>query len=113
MMATLIGWTQAESLAWDGERLEETTDVSPVVWNRSGSPQWCWALRCWKRTVCKSFVDSTDVVPVAASPRCSIEITINHVNLLTNHDGTDCEDELFGNTPFVGVDIAYKKETAP
>ena len=29
-----------------------------------------------------------------------------HVNLLTNHDGTDCEGELFGNTPFFGVDLA-------
>ena len=25
----------------------------------------------------------------------------NQVNLLTNHDGTDCEDEHFRNTPFL------------
>ena len=57
----------------------------------------------------KSFVDSTDVIPLAASSCCCIEITCNHVNLLTNHDGTDGEDELLGNTPFFGVDIAYMK----
>ena len=50
--------------------------------------------------VCKSFVDSTDVISVAALPCYSIEITCNKVNLLTNHDGTNCEDELFRNTPF-------------
>ena len=60
----------------------------------------CRARRRWQCAVCESFVGSTDVVSVAASPRCTIEITGNHVNLLTNHDGTDCEDELFGNTPF-------------
>ena len=51
------------------------------------------APRRWQCTVCKSFVDSTDAIPVAASPCCSIEITRNHVNLLTNHDGTDREDD--------------------
>ena len=55
MMTTLIGSTQAPSLAWDGERTTRVaylpipiwirwfkvpTDVSPFVWNRSGSPQW-------------------------------------------------------------------------
>ena len=29
----------------------------------------------------------------------SLKITCNQVNLLTNHGGTDCEDELFRNTP--------------
>ena len=54
--------------------------------------------RRWQCTVCKSFAHSTDVIPVAASPSCSIEITSNHVNLLTNHDGTDGEDELFSRS---------------
>ena len=45
--------------------------------------------------------------PVAAPPCCSIEITCNHVNLLTNHDSTDGEDELLGNTSFFGVGVAY------
>ena len=49
--------------------------------------------------VCKGFVDSTDVVSVAASPRCSIEITCNH-------DSTDGEDELLGNASPLGVDVA-------
>ena len=77
-------------------RLKEPTDVSPVVWNRSGSQQRC--------AVRKSFVDGTDVVSIAAPPRCPIETTCNQVNMLTNHNGSDCEDELFWNTPFFGVD---------
>ena len=95
MMAALIGWTQAESFAWDGEstmhaylpipirigRIKEPADVSPVAWNRSGSPQWCRAQRRWQRTVCKSSVNSTYVVSVAASPCFSIETTCNHVNV--------------------------------
>ena len=59
------------------------------------------------RQSAKSFVDSTDVVSVAASPSCSIEITGNHVNLLTNDDGTDCEDDFFVQfTVFFFEDIA-------
>ena len=50
-----------------------------------------------------------NVVSVAASPCCSIEITCNQVNLLTNHDGSDCEDEFFCNTPFWSVHVAYMK----
>ena len=55
--------------------------------------------------VWKGFDNSTDVIPVAASPCCSNEITCNHVNLLTNHDGTDGEDDLLDNTSYFGVDI--------
>ena len=65
------------------------------------------AWRRWQCTVCEGFVDSTDVIPVAAPPCCSIEITCNHVNLLTNHDSTDGEDELLGNASLFGVDVAY------
>ena len=49
----------------------------------------------------KGFVDSTDVIPVPAPPCCSFEIIWNQVNLLTNRDGTDGEDELLGNTSFL------------
>ena len=62
--------------------------------------------RRWQRTVCKNFVDSTYVVSVAASPCCSIEITCNQVNLMTNHDCSDGEDELLGNASLLGVDVA-------
>ena len=37
----------------------------------------------------------------------SIEITCNHVSLLTNHDSTDGEDELLGNTSLLGVYVAF------
>ena len=53
--------------------------------------------------VCKGFVDSTDV---AASPRCAMEITCNHVSLTTNHDSTDGEDELLVEASLFGVDVA-------
>ena len=57
MMATLISRSQAKSFSWYGEStvhahfstsiwawwLKESTDVSPVVRNWSGSPQWCRA----------------------------------------------------------------------
>ena len=87
--------------------LKEPTNVCPVVGNWSGSPQWCRARWRWQCALGKGFVDSTDVVSFAASPLCTIEVTNNDVNLLTNHDGTDCEDELLGNTPFFDVDVAY------
>ena len=31
--------------------------------------------------------------------------------MLTKHNGTDCENELFRNTPFFGVDIADRDRT--
>ena len=43
---------------------------------------------------------------LAAPPRCPKEITCKQVNMLTDHNGSDCEDDLFRNTPFFGVDIA-------
>ena len=66
------------------------------------------ARRRWRSAVCNSFVDSTDVIPVVVSPCCSFEITCNKVNLFTNHDGTDCEDEpFFSQHPVLGEDLAY------
>ena len=43
---------------------------------------------------------------VAASPRCTIEITCNHINLFTNHDSTKSENELLGDAFLLGVDVA-------
>ena len=62
--------------------------------------------RRWQSAVRKSFVGSTDVVSAATSPRSTIEITCNHVNLLRNHDSTDGEDELLGGAFLLGVDDA-------
>ena len=66
-----------------------------------------WARRRWQSAVRKGFFNGTDAVTVAAPPGCPIEITCNQVNMLTNHNGSDCEDQLFRNTPFLGVDIAH------
>ena len=62
--------------------------------------------RCRQCRVCKGFVDSADVIPVAASPCCSIEITCERINLLTNQDSTDGVDELLGIASLFAVDIA-------
>ena len=70
-----------------------------------GIPQWCRARRRWQSAVRKGFFNGTDVVSIAAPPRCPVEIACNQVDMFTKHHGTDCEDELFRNTPFFGVDI--------
>ena len=57
--------------------------------------------RRWQRTVIKSFVKSTEGVSAATSPCCSIEITCHRVNMLTNDNGLDCEDQFLRNTPFL------------
>ena len=111
---------------WDGEsvvksdfavlvglgRLQEPAHVGPASWNRTWSPQWCRDRRRWQSAVRKGFLNGTDVVPIAAPSRCPIEIACNHVNLLRNHDSTDGEDDLLGNTPFLGVDLANFVGTA-
>ena len=43
---------------------------------------------------------SADVAFASASPRCPIEVTSNQINLMTGHDGTAREDELFGDARF-------------
>ena len=105
---------------WDGEsavksdfpvlvglgRLQEPAHVGPASWNRTWFPQWCGAKRRWQSAVRKGFFNGTDVVSTAAPPRCPVEIACNQVDMLTKHLSTDGEDELFGNTPFFGGDIA-------
>ena len=81
-------------LGWR-KRREEPTNVSAIVWNRSESPQRCRAQRCWQSEVRKDFLNGTDAVSITAPPPCSIENTSNQVNLFTNHNGTDCENEFF------------------
>ena len=80
---------------------EKSADVCPIVRNGSKSPQWLGAW--WRRqgTISKGFVNSA-----ATSPRSTIEITFNQVNLLRNHDGTDSEDDLLGDASLLGVDVA-------
>ena len=86
--------------------LEKSTDVCPVVRKGSGSPQ-RWGAR-WRRqgTIRKGFINSTEIVSAATSPRCSIEITCNQVNFLRNHNGTKSLDELLGDAFLLGVDVA-------
>ena len=120
MMAALIGWTQTESFALDGEstmhaylpipRLRNPQTSAQLFGIDPGLHKGVGSNGVGNAQVCKSFVDSTDVTPVAASSCCSIEITCNHVNLVTQHNGTDCENELFRNTPFFCVDIVNMRD---
>ena len=54
---------------------------------------------------CPCFVNSTDVVSAAESPRGTIEVTCNKVNFLRNQDGTKSEGELLGNAFLFGVNV--------
>ena len=85
---------------------EKSTDVCPVVRNGSGSPQRCGALWRGQGTIRKGFINSTEIVSAATTPRCSIEITCNQVNFLRNHNGTKSLDELLGDAFLLGVDVA-------
>ena len=120
VMAALIIRSQAKSFPRDGEGtmfvhspkvlrirwFEKSTDVCPVVRDGSGSPQRCGAR--WRRqgTIRNGFINSTEIVSAATTPRCSIEITCNQVNFLRNHNGTKSENELFCNTFLRGVNVA-------
>ena len=96
-----VGWRMHMLIHFPGSlrarRFEKSTDVGPMVRDGSGSPQWCGAR--WRRqdTVHKCCVNSTEVVLAAMPPCGTIEVTCNQVNFLRNHDGTESEDELFGN----------------
>ena len=85
--------------------LENSTDVCPIVRNGSGSPRRCGAR--WRRqgTIRKGFINSTEIVSAATTPRCSTEITCNQVNFLRNHNGTKSLDELLGDAFLLGVDV--------
>ena len=121
VVVALISRSQTKSSSQDGERtvhahlpistgawwFEKSTDVCPVVRNGSRSPRWCDAQWRMQGTVSKGFVNSTEVVSASASPRSTIEITCNQVNLLRNHDSTNSEDELLGNTSFLCIYVAY------
>ena len=89
---------------------EKSTDVCPVVRNGSKSPQWCGARWRKQDTVHKCFVNGTEVVSAATSPRSTIEVTGNQVNFLRNHDGTESEDELLGNAFLFCIDVANMKK---
>ena len=85
--------------------LKESTDVCPPVGIDLGLHSGLGPGSVGK-AVNKSFVNTTDVISAAASPRCTIDFTCNHVNLLRNHDCTDGEDDLLGDASLLGVDVA-------
>ena len=84
---------------------QKTADVCPVVRKRSRSPQWRGAR--WRRqgTISNGFVNSTEVVSAATSPRCTIEITCNQMNLLRDHGGAKSEDGLLSDAFLFGVNV--------
>ena len=62
--------------------------------------------RRWQSAVSEGFLDGTDVVSPAATPRSPIEITRNQIHMFAKHHSTNREDELFPRTKIFGKDIA-------
>ena len=85
---------------------EKSANVCPIVRNGSRSPPWRRARWSGQGTISKGFVNSTEVVCAATTPRSTIEIACNQVNFLRNHDGTKSDNELLGDAFLHGVDVA-------
>ena len=65
-----------------------------------------WAWWHWKVSVGKCFLKSTGrmrVVSACLTPRCSVQITGNHIHVLILHNGKNCKEELLSNTAFLGI----------
>ena len=56
-------------------------------------------------TISKCFVNGTEVVSAATTPRSTTEITCNQVNFLRKQDGTKSENELHGDAFLPGNDV--------
>ena len=111
---------QAESFAWDGKKNHvcalSNNDLNLVAKGIHIRLSICLGIDLGPhsglgpggvgKAVNKSFVNSTDVISAAASPRCTIDFTCNHVNLLRNHYCTDGEVDLLGDASLLGVDVA-------
>ena len=77
--------------------------VSPDVGNRTGSPHRWGAWRCKYRRAESTMFSLVMLNASVISPCCSIEIIWNQINLMTNHCGTDCDDEHLRNNSFLGI----------
>ena len=86
-------------------KFKEPTNVSPVAWDRSGSPQWCGVGRHRQGAVGKGFLDGTDTVPVVAPPRSTVEVPGNQVHTFVQHHCTNCKDELLSYATFLSVNV--------
>ena len=89
MMAALIGWTQAESFAWDGEStmhaylryrsepggLKDPQTSAQLFGIDPGPHKGVGPGGGRQGTISKGFVNSTEVVSSAKSPCSTIEIT--------------------------------------
>ena len=93
------------------KRCKEPTNVSPLAWNRSRSPQRCGPRRHRQSTVSKGFFDGTDVVPVGAPPCCTVEITGHQVHLFLKQHCTSCKDQLLSDATLLGVNVTDVQRT--
>ena len=84
---------------------KEATNVSPVARNRSRSPQRFGAKRQRQGAVGKGFLDGTDVVPVVAPPRSTVEATSHQVHIFVKRHCTNCKDELLSYVTFLSVNV--------
>ena len=119
VMATLVSRADTKSFMVNGEcavqtnfpvpirfrRFKESTNVRPLTWNSSRSPQRCGAWRHRQSAVSKGLFNGTDVVPVVASPCSPVEVTGHQVHLFAKHNCTNSEDKLLSNAAFLGVDV--------
>ena len=94
VVAALIGRADAKSFPGNGEcavkpnfpvpvrlrRSKESTNVSPVVWDRSRSPQWCGVGRLRQSTVSNGLFHGTGVVSAVAPPCSTVEVTGHQVH---------------------------------
>ena len=115
VVATLVSRADTKSFMGNGEsavltnlplsirirRFEESTNVSPLTWKCSRSPQWCGAGRHRQSAVSKGLFNSTDVVSVVASPCSPVEVTGHQVHFFVKHHCTNREDKLFSYAAFL------------
>ena len=106
VVATLISRADTKSFMGNGEcavltnfplsirirRFEESTNVRPLTWNCSRSPQWCGAGRHRQSAVSKGLFNGTDIVSVVASPCSPVEVTGHQDHFFVKHHCTNRKD---------------------
>ena len=107
MMPTLVSQADTKSFLENGEcavltnfplsirirRFEESTNVRPLTWNFSRSPQGCGAWRHRQRAVSKGLFNDTNVVAIVASPCSPAEVTGHQVHIFVKHHCTNRKDK--------------------
>ena len=107
-MATLVSRADTKTnlpLSIRIRRFGESTNVRPLTWKCSRTPQRCGAGRHRQSAVSKGLFFDTKIVAVVASPRSPVEVTGHQVHLFVEHHCTNCKDQLLSDAAFVGFDV--------